>query len=282
MDDITRVLSLNDIPLAVVDVETTGASFAYGDRVVEIGIVRIEAGQVVHEVQQLLNPGRPMTGGASRVTGITDLMLFDQPSFAEVWPACRSVLTGCVIVGHNVTFDLSFLDGECRRFGSSLRNDLGEADVLDTCRLARKLLGRGGNGLQRLADRFDLPRTTAHRALADCQTTAMLLHKLLEPLGGWATPLNDALARQGGSVKLPDPAVRPASPLADDIADLLIAGRMVQITYVDAKRQQTERRVTPRYVRRQAGRLTLVAHCHTRNADRMFTLTQIVRVEHCE
>lgn len=272
--------TLADVPLVVVDTETTGASFAYGDRIVEIGFVRIERGQVVHAESTLVDPGRPMTGGASRITGITDDMLAGQPTFEQVWPAVRAQWRGCVLVGHNVSFDLSFLDGECRRIGSSLAEELGEYDVLDTCRLARRMFGRGGNGLQRLAQRLCIePTGAAHRALADCHTTVALLQRLIEPLGGWGLSVADAVARQGGPVQVTLPTSRQ-SPVSEEIADMLIAGRPVRITYMDAKQNQSERLVTPRFIRRIRGKLTLVAHCHARNAERYFTLAQILRVEH--
>lgn len=272
--------TLADVPVVVLDTETTGASFAYGDRVVEIGFVRIEKGQVVRAESTLLNPNRPMTGGASRITGITSEMLADQPVFEHVWPSIKESLKGCVLVGHNVSFDLSFLDGECRRIGSSLDEELGEFTTLDTCRLARRLFGRGGNGLQSLASRLCIePTGAAHRALADCYTTAALLRRLLEPIGGWNLSVEAAVARQGGPVRFTPPTSRQ-SPVSEEIADMLIVGRPVQITYMDAKQAQSERLITPRFIRRIRGKLTLVAHCHARNAERYFTLTQILRVEH--
>ncbi len=287
MDDLAAIpflpvssLTLADVPIVVVDVETTGASFAYGDRVVEIGFVRIEHGRVVCAQSTLLNPGRPMSGGASRVTGITDELLIDHPAFESVWQGIRTQLRGCIVVGHNVSFDLSFLDGECRRIGSSLVGELGAFDTLDTCRLARRLFGRGGNGLQRLASRLCIePTGDAHRALADCHTTAALLQRLIEPIGGWNMTVADAIARQGGPVRFTPPTSRQ-SPVSEEIADMLIVGRPVQITYRDAKATESERLITPRFIRRIRGKLTLVAHCHARNAERYFTLTQILRVEH--
>ena len=134
--------------------------------------------------------------------------------------------------------------------------------------------------MQSLASRLCIePTGAAHRALADCHTTATLLQCLLEPIGGWNLTVADAVARQGGAVKFTPPTSRQ-SPVSEEIADMLIVGRPVQITYVDAKASHSERLITPRFIRRIRGKLTLVAHCHARNAERYFTLTQIVRVEH--
>ena len=268
-------IPLFDLPLCVIDVETTGAAIAYGDRVVEIGVARIERGQVVATYQQLLDPGRPMSGGAAAVTGITNQMLLDQPTFEAVWPVVKPLLAGGVIVGHNVQFDLSFFDGECRRFGSSLRGELGEYAVLDTVRIARKQFGRGGNGLQRLAQRLEIPVCTAHRALADVLTTAAVLEKMLSVVGGWGITLGQAIALQGGPARpIADPTRKQI--VSEEVSVALVAGQRVCITYLDAKQTQSRRTVTPMFVRRIKGVATLYAHCHLRNEQRTFKLDRII------
>jgi DNA polymerase III epsilon subunit family exonuclease len=282
--DISADTILADCRFAFVDVETTGSSPALGDRVVEIGLVRVEQGKAVYTQQQLLNPGRSMTSGASRVTGITSPMLVGQPLFADVWPMFQSQIRGCVLVGHNVIFDMGFLDRECRGLHTTLQDELAAPAVLDTCKLARRTFGRGGNGLQRLAERFGINKPGAHRALADCLTTAALFEILIEPFGSWNATLGTILTRQGGTVAWPTEtnqtghlqvsrsrSFQRAGAVAEDVADRLIAGRMVRIVYVDAKANQTDRTITPRYVRR-------FAHCHDRGADRQFIVEQILSV----
>ena len=275
--DATRLLDLPllDVPLCVIDVETTGAAVAYGDRIVEIGVARIERGQIVATYQQLLDPHRPMSGGAAAVTGITNAMLLGQPTFEAVWPVVKPMLAGAVLVGHNVAFDLSFFDGECRRLGSALRGEIGEYAVLDTVRLARKQFGRGGNGLQSLARRLDIPVTTAHRALADVLTTAAVLEKLLGVHGGWDVTLGGAIAMQGGPARpIADPTRKQI--VSEEVSVALVAGQRVCITYLDAKQTQSRRTVTPMFVRRIKGVATLYAHCHLRNEQRTFKLDRII------
>ncbi len=106
---------LADIPLVFVDVETTGASTDYGDRVTEIGIVRIERGQRIAEYQQLVDPQRRISAGVIALTGITQEMVTGQPLFADIRPRVIELMSGAVVIGHNVRFDLSFIDGECPR-----------------------------------------------------------------------------------------------------------------------------------------------------------------------
>ncbi|HEY0007857.1 MAG TPA: exonuclease domain-containing protein, partial [Tepidisphaeraceae bacterium] len=259
--------------------ETTGASFEYGDRVVELGMIRLEGGEVVASFDRLMNPGRPMSGGAAAVTGITPDMLLGQPSFCDLWSDAKPLLDGAIIVGHNVAFDLSFITGECRRAGRDLQ-EAGDLHVLDTVRIARKQLGRGGNGLQRLAGRLGVEPTTAHRALADCHTTAGVLHRLLEPHGGWQVPVVRAHELQGGFNCLSKHKPRE-SPLPTEIAEALIDGLPVNITYLDADHRRTNRSVTPRFVRRLRGHLMLFAHCHLKNAQRTFKVDRILSAAPC-
>ena len=265
---------LHDIPICVLDVETTGASFEYGDRVVELGMIRLERGEVVAAFDRLMDPGRPMSGGAAAITGITPDMLAGQPTFCDLWNEARRLVDGAIIVGHNVGFDLSFIAGECRKAGDDLSN-LGDLHVLDTVRIARKQLGRGGNGLQRLAARFGVLPGTAHRALADCHTTSGVLQHLLGPHGGWGVPLAKAHELQGGFNSLSKHKPRE-SPLPTEIAEALEGNRAVVIRYLDVNNRRTDRAVTPKYVRRVRGHLMLFAHCHLKDAQRTFKVDRIV------
>jgi DNA polymerase III epsilon subunit-like protein len=72
--------------LAVIDTETTGISAAFGHRIIEVGILRIEAGRAVARYQQLLDPMRPISPAVTWLTGITQEMVAGQPRFAEQLP----------------------------------------------------------------------------------------------------------------------------------------------------------------------------------------------------
>src|SRR6266566_3989672 len=74
---------LRDVPIACVDTETTGASAAFGHKIIEIGIVRIENGREVGRYEQLVNPKRRITAGVTAFTGITQAMVDGQPRFAD-------------------------------------------------------------------------------------------------------------------------------------------------------------------------------------------------------
>jgi DNA polymerase III epsilon subunit family exonuclease len=273
---------LRAVPLVFVDVETTGASTDYGDRVIEIGIVRVEGGGTscggcVTEYQQLVDPQRRISAGVVALTGITQTMVSGQPTFGEVLPRVVELMSGAVVIGHNVRFDLSFLAGEFRRCRRPIDECLGRTHVMDTVRIARRRFGRGGNGLQRLAPRLGVVPTAAHRALADAITTAQVFERLLEPVGGWDLWLCDAIAHQGGPMGL-----LPASPreslLPLELQEALEQRGQVMMEYVDGGDRRTQRVIEPLQIRRFKGELTLVAHCHLRNDRRTFKVERIVHL----
>ena len=88
---------LHDIPIAVVDVETTGASADFGHSVIELGIVRVERGQKVAEYQQLLDPQRRIGPGITALTGITQAMVTGQPRFVDQLDRITELLHGAAV-----------------------------------------------------------------------------------------------------------------------------------------------------------------------------------------
>lgn len=278
---ISLLQSLADIPFAFVDTETTGASADYGDRVIELGIVRVEGGKIVAEYQQLINPNRYIGPGITVLTGISQQMVEGQPTFVEQLPRAMELMAGAVVVGHNVRFDLSFLSKEFRCCGLQIADAFPKAHVMDTVRLARRRFGRGGNGLQRLAPRLGIQPVTAHRALADAQTTHLVFEKLMEPLAGWQTSLADALIAQGGPMGiLPASSRQPVLPL--ELEEALEQRKPVMMEYLDAREHRTQRMIEPISIRRFNGELTLVAHCHLRAAQRTFKVERIVQLTRVE
>ena len=137
---------LADLPLAALDLETTGLSPARGDRIIEIAIVVGRRGEEPRTWSSLVDPERPVA--ATHIHGITDAMLQGQPRFADLVPAIAAQLDGAVVVAHNAPFDMGFLDHECA--GAGLR--LPVRPVLDTLGLARRILGLGDHRLGGLGD----------------------------------------------------------------------------------------------------------------------------------
>jgi DNA polymerase III epsilon subunit family exonuclease len=273
---------LHEIPVAVVDVETTGASAEYGDRVIELGIVRIEGGKSVAEYQQLIDPQRWVSPGITALTGITTEMLVGQPRFIDQLDRVTELLSGAIILGHNIRFDLSFISKEYRRCGKELAVVLGPSvHVLDTVRIARRRFGPGGNSLGRLAMRLGIQPVSAHRALADAQTTRLVFQQLMHPVGGWSISVCDAMREQGGPMGLL-PVSPKEDPLPLELEEALEQRRPVLMIYLDARQQRTERMINPLRIRRSGNEMVLIAHCHLRGDQRTFKVERIVEMRRIE
>ena len=152
--------------LAIVDLETTGIT-ATGDRITEIGIVRVENGVVVEEWQSLINPQCSIPAEIQALTGISNAMVADAPTFAQLAREILARLDGCVFVAHNARFDYGFIKNAFRRIEIPFT-----ADVLCTVRLSRRLYPEyPSHSLDALIARHRLDANDRHRALGDARIT---------------------------------------------------------------------------------------------------------------
>ena len=99
----------------VLDFETSGLSPDMGDRAIEVGAVRVEAGRITDRFQSLMNPGIRVSGFIEDYTGITNRMLRAAPACRTVMSRLADFIDGHDLVAHNAAFDRRFLDAECRR-----------------------------------------------------------------------------------------------------------------------------------------------------------------------
>ena len=119
--------------LALIDIETTGASAPY-DRIIEIGILRIENNKVVKKFETLLNPGGQISPFIQNLTGISNSVLENAPSFSDIKSDLAEMLDSCIFVAHNARFDYAFIKSEFRKLGISY-----SAKQLCTVKLSRML-----------------------------------------------------------------------------------------------------------------------------------------------
>jgi DNA polymerase-3 subunit epsilon len=179
-DDLGRPLS--DVTFCVVDLETTGGSPKAGARITEIGAVKVRGGEVLGELQTLVNPEESIPAFITVLTGITDAMVVEAPRIAEALPSFLELAAGSVLVAHNAPFDVGFLKHNARELGIPWPR----FEVLDTAVLARRALLREevrNVKLSTLAAHFGATTTPDHRALHDARATVDVLHGLLERLG---------------------------------------------------------------------------------------------------
>ena len=183
---------LFDVTFCVIDLETTGGSPGE-DGITEIGAVKVRGGECLGTFQTLVNPGVPLPPVITVLTGITEAMVLPAPPVEAVLPTLAEFINGSVLVGHNIRFDVGFLDAALMRAG---RPRLALQRV-DTVALARRLLREEVPDCQlgTLARRFRLSHQPSHRALDDALATVDLLHVLLERAAAFGvTGLDDLLS----------------------------------------------------------------------------------------
>ncbi len=170
--------NLKDLKLAIVDVETTGASVT-GDRIIEIAIQRIERGKVVRTFESLVDPQERIPPFIEALTGITNKDVASAPTFHAIHDEVESFIKGCVFTAHNARFDYGFIRNECSRLGCSF-----SAPCLCTVRLSRHLYPQHrGHSLDDLIERFGLRCARRHRALDDVRALWAFMRTALKQCG---------------------------------------------------------------------------------------------------
>jgi DNA polymerase III subunit epsilon len=170
------LLALGDF--AFIDVETTGMK-PLEDRLTEVAIIRFRRGAAPTVWQSLLNPHMPIPAEIQSLTGITNAMVRNAPTFFDLRDDIRAQLEGAFFVAHNARFDYGFIKNEFRRAGESFTSD-----VLCTVRLSRKLYpAASGHGLDAIVARHRLHVENRHRALGDTQATALFVHHACDEHG---------------------------------------------------------------------------------------------------
>lgn len=165
------------------DVETTGLS-PDNDRIVEIGAVKFRNGKPMSSYSTFVSQPVPISQSARAVNQITDQMLSGAPSEAEALEMFRiwapDVFAGNeIIVAHNATFDLGFLEAALDRSGID-----AELNGCDTLSISRQTIGGPKNyKLATLAEYLGIPVTESHRAEADAKTCGRLMVEILKAIG---------------------------------------------------------------------------------------------------
>ncbi len=160
----------------VIDIETTGLQDS--DQIIEIGALRIEGGKIKERFSVLLKNEKPLPQKIIELTGITDEILAqDGISTKEAIEDFRKFCGESELVGHNVQFDLRFLQSAFIKHGISMMRN----NTIDTMRIARKNIDCiEGYDLETLAKFFSIEYYNLHRVLDDCLLTYKIFEKLKE------------------------------------------------------------------------------------------------------
>ncbi len=148
--------------LTFLDLETTGTSVTH-DRVIEIGIVRVENFQVKETFESLVDPGIYVPTEIERFTGIRQVDLVRAPNFLSIIEKVEDLLSDSLLVAHNARFDTGFLKNEYERVGKKFKQK-----SLCSAKLSRLLFpSYKRHNLDSIIERFDLSCKPRHRALPD-------------------------------------------------------------------------------------------------------------------
>lgn len=159
---------------AIIDIETTGGSAVY-ERITEIAVFKYDGEKVVDQFASLVNPGQPIPYYITKLTGISDHMVENAPSFEQLASKIDQITQGCFFVAHNVSFDYNFVREEFRRLGVKF-----ERKTLCTVRLSRKLIpGKRSYSLGNLCSEIGINIKDRHRASGDALATVKLFELLL-------------------------------------------------------------------------------------------------------
>lgn len=174
--------------LCFIDTETTGVYNT--DRIVEIAAILTDtAGGELWRFETLLNPWRDVS--ASSIHGVTASLAKHAPPFRAVAGDLASILSDSIVVGHNVAFDLRYLDLEFSRAGV----EVAVRALPSVC--TRQMAG--GGSLSACCVDLGLPRASAHRAMADCEAAQSVF---------WACGGTDAARFEASWMDVPFPVTR--------------------------------------------------------------------------
>jgi ATP-dependent DNA helicase DinG len=157
--------------IVAIDLETTGLS-QDRDAIIEIGAVKFKGHRVEAEWSSMINPGRHIPEFITGLTGISDVEVRNAPKFQEVRQDLEAFVGDAPVVGHNVRFDLGFL----QKGGLFQYNE-----VIDTYELAAVLMPTASRyNLGALGKQLGILLPATHRALDDARVTMAALNKLFE------------------------------------------------------------------------------------------------------
>ncbi|MBP1045544.1 PolC-type DNA polymerase III [Enterococcus sp. BWM-S5] len=163
-------IELSEATYVVFDVETTGLSAVY-DTIIELAAVKMHKGNIIETFEQFIDPGHPLSQTTINLTGITDEMVRGSKSEEEVLKMFKEFAEGTILVAHNASFDMGFLNTSYGKYG------IPEAEnpVIDTLELSRYLHPTfKSHRLNTLSKKFGVNLEQHHRAIYDSESTGHL------------------------------------------------------------------------------------------------------------
>ncbi len=160
----------------VIDLETTGLSYEK-DRIIELAAIRVINGEISEEFNKLIKMEAPLPEQVIQLTGITNEMLAEKGEpFQSAFEQFIQFIQSDVIVCHNVSFDLNFIQVACHKLAIKMPRAFKTVDTLQMAR--KKIKSIEDYRLETLGKYFEMDISGVHRALKDCYLTSALYEQL--------------------------------------------------------------------------------------------------------
>lgn len=183
-----------DGTFVVFDIETTGFS-PVTNRIIEIGAVKVDKGQIVDRFSVFVNPQVPIPFEIEKLTGINDSMVMEAETIESVLPQFLDFVGDAVLVAHNANFDVSFIKENAKRQQIPV-----DFTYVDTVGIARMLLtGQSKYTLDAVAKTLKISLENHHRAVDDAECTAEIFMKFIEMLAKEEVYTLEAMNEMGKS-----------------------------------------------------------------------------------
>lgn len=179
------------------DIETTGFSPNF-DSIIEVGAIRYRNDEPVEKFSSLVNPNICIPSNIQNLTGIQNGDVADSPCIEDVMSELIPFFGDDILVGHNIAFDINFINHNADK---PLNNK-----YIDTLRFSHKLNPElKSHSLLELKELYNI-QSTLHRALSDCETTALIFQKMKEKISSTSTfeDFKNSFKKKHSSVKIGD------------------------------------------------------------------------------
>ena len=242
------------------------------DRITEYAYSIVVNGSIVESGSQLINPMKPIGRRISALTGITNEMVSEEPTFESAGNKLWHTINNRILVAHNASFDIRFLAYECKRSGWDLPNFV----AIDSLRLARSIFPDSSNHkLGHLADLVGHKWSGgAHRAMADVEALFSVLDFMFKQHKDKVGTVENLVAKGGIEYsRVTNVNDNQLSEKAKKLATNI--GREISINYESKSSGSSDRVVTPKEVFSDGGNEFMNAFCHKNQEVRTFNINRV-------
>lgn len=266
---------IREAEFVVFDIETTGLNPEKGDRICEIGAVRIKNSEITDSFETLVNPQRDIPPQVVRIHGITSDDVLSAPCFEDAVPKFLSFIRDSCLLAYNIKFDLGFLNYQLKLAGGE-EISLPFLDILALCRRFFPYLPRFK--LSSVAGYLGVQAENTHRGYADAYTAAQVFIELFPYLEEKSIYDLEGLFPSFGRNKEED--------YEADIDKIKVLKKSISLKlkvrikyYSQYKNEITEIEIIPLKIDRWQGNNVLIGRCLSKGEESSFNLARIIDIQ---